>query len=182
MKFDSLPLMINAIVMKPFKSMSIIITLMSFFTSCSSAQKLKDKAPVSHDQVYSQEWVSGLKEVGSGINLFIPFAKEMPEHIQLDSVYFRGKSVQLEKIAGENTLYVGRFTTEFNQKQDIVMSNDPNEEYGNQAPILKKKFPFDLKDSECVVSYQDGSKTHYFKIENIIEKQPQYYPSAPIRQ
>lgn len=150
-----------------------------FFTNCSTAQKLQNTAPVSFGEVYSQKWVAGVKGGGSGINLFIPVSEEIPENIQMDSVYFRGKVVKLERVTGENPMFVGRFVTEFNQKEDITMSSDPKEEYGNQAPKLDKKSHFDLKDSECVISYKDGTDTKYFKIENITEQKVEHFPSAP---
>lgn len=156
--------------------------MLSLFSSCTSAQKLQTESPINNAEVYFQKWVAGVKDGGSGIDLFIPLLNKLPKNVELDSVYFRGKSARLEKVEAENILYVGRFKTSFNQKPDIVMSSDPNEEYGNQLPILEKKSPFELKDSECVVSYKDGNGTKYFKIENIIEKQPQYFPSAPNKQ
>jgi hypothetical protein len=170
--------------MKPFsktyfKSLLFVILVMSLFTNCSSAQKLQKNSPIIFGEVYYQSWVAGVEGGGSGINLFIPITKEVPQSIQLDSVYFRGKISKLEATNGELTLFVGRFLSEFNHKQDIIMNSDSNEEYGNQAPILQNKTPFDLKDSECVVSYIHGTKTKYFKIENIIQKQSEYYPTAP---
>lgn len=169
----------NVISMKKFKSTSLLFLLIILFSSCSSAQKLQSEAPIKYGEVYCETWVAGVRGGGSGINLFIPLSKEAPKSVQLDSVYFRGKGTLLEKIEGEKTLYVGRFQTNFNQMQDIVMSSDPNEEYGNEAPNLDEKIPFELKDSECVVSYKNGDETKYFKIVNVIEKQPQHYPSAP---
>jgi hypothetical protein len=179
MKFDLLSLKNKAISMKLFKHIAFLIFLMSLLSNCSSAQKLQEKAPMGYGEVYCEKWVSGVQGGGSGINIFIPISNELPNSIQLDSVYFRGKGSKLEIIKGENTLYVGRFKTSFNQGQDMVMSSDPNDEYGNPVPILKEKIPFVLQDSECVISYKEGSDTKYFRIENIIEKQPQHYPSAP---
>lgn len=148
------------------------------FTNCSTAQRLQKSAPVSLGDVYCQKWVSGVQGGGSGLNLFIPGSKEMPQSIQLDSVYFRGKGTKLEKVQLDNVMYVGRFDNDFNQKKDIVMSHDSEEEYGNQAPLLDTKIPFDLKNSECVVSYKEGTETKYFKIENITQKQPEHFPNT----
>lgn len=165
--------------MKPFKFVFIFILLIFIFTNCSSAQKLQKTAPTSLGEAYCQSWVAGVKGGGSGINLFIPVLNDLPQNIQLDSVYFRGKAAKLELAASNPFLYVGRFSQKFNQKQDIIMSNDPNEEYGNQFPIQEEKTPFDLKETECVVSYKESNVTKYFKIENITEKKPEHYPRAP---
>ncbi|MEZ4792929.1 MAG: hypothetical protein R2783_05565 [Gelidibacter sp.] len=165
--------------MDPLRKISILMTLLFLFTDCSTAQKLQKKAPITIENVYCQKWTAGVKGGGSGINLFIPVSAEMPQTIQLDSVYFRGKAAKLEKTKAQNILYVGRLETNFNSKQNIIMSSDPNEEYGNEPPKLEKKIPFDLNDSECVVSFKEGGETKYFKIENITEKPSQNYPSAP---
>lgn len=165
--------------MKSFKFIVVFTIFATLVSSCSSAQKLQEKAPMTIGDVYFERWVAGVQGGGMGINLFIPVSKEIPATLQLDSVYFRGHSTKLELIQGENPLYVGRFQLKSNQKSDIVMSSDPNEEYGNEAPKIATKFPFELKDTECVVSYKLGNDTKYFKIENIFEKARQYYPSAP---
>lgn len=165
-----------------FKSTLIYFLLSLFaFSGCSSAQRLQTKSPIEYNNVYFQKWVAGVKEGGSGLNLFIPIHDEAPKNIQLDSVYFRGKSALLEKIEGEETLYVGRFKTKFNEKQEAIIKSgsDKSDDSHNSKP--EEKSPFELKDSECVISYKEGNKINYFKIENVLEKQAQKYPSAPNR-
>ena len=148
---------------------------MTSFSQCSSTQNLEDKAPLKIGEVYSQKWIAGVQGGGSGINLFIPTEQSS---ITLDSVYFRNKAVKLEPNPKEGILYIGRFKSEFNQKKGIIMSNEPNAEYGNPLLETKKKTPFELKDTECVISYIHSGKTKYFKIENIAEKRMIPYPSA----
>ena len=75
-----------------------------------------------------------------------------------------------------DALAVGRFKTEANQKQDIIMSNEPYAEYANKVPELPEKIPFELKDDECVVSYLEKNKIKYFKIEGIVKKESTRYP------
>lgn len=162
--------------MKAYKFVSILIIFI--FTNCSTAQKLQKTAPIILGEVYSQSWVAGVKGGGSGINLFIPVLGELPQNMQFDSVYFRGRASKLELATTNPVLYVGRFTEKFKQNQDIIMSIDPMEEYGNQLPT-QQKIPFDLKETECVVSYKESKDTKYFKIDNIIEKKSEHYPSAP---
>lgn len=165
--------------MKTLKSFTILFSTICLFTSCSTAQKLQQEPPFHIENVYSQKWVAGIEGGGSGINLFIPISKEISQNIELDSVYFRGKGVKLELIKGEKPMYIGRFETDFNQKKDIIMSSDPNEEYGNEVLPMNNKIPFKLEDTECVVSFKDQGDIKYFKIENITEKPNQNYPSAP---
>lgn len=153
----------------------IMLVFMASFSHCSSAQKLQKNAPVEFGDVYCQSWVAGVKEGGSGLNLFIPVTDTS---ISLDSVFFRGKVAKLE-FSQENSLYIGRFKTEFNQPKDIILSSDPKEEYANKMLQKETLIPFDLKDDECVVSYKKENDINYYKISNIKQKEPLNYPSAP---
>ncbi len=151
---------------------------MTSFSQCSSAQKLQKEAPDSIGNAYFQKWVSGLKGGGSGINLYIPIEGNFNKTIELDSVYFRGKVTKLVVKPSNPSLYVGRFSSNRSHKGDVIMSDKPHAEYGNELPKYATKIPFELKDNECVVSFKDDNITKYFKIENVIEKQPLYYPKT----
>ena len=144
-------------------SLMILPIIMFSFSQCSSQKKLQDKSPIELQEVYCQSWVAGIQGGGSGINIFIPTNSMTYDHKPLDSVYFRGKSAKLQVIEDKTIVYVGRFITEANKNQDLIMSSDAKEEYGNEMPKGKHGNPFDLKDNECVVSYKVGSKTKYFK-------------------
>lgn len=163
--------------MKSFLNIFTLFFVISLLSNCSSAQKLQTKTPIEIGEVYFQKWNAGVKEGGSGIDLYIPVLAELPTNIQLDSVYFRGSAAKLQKLKDGSNVFVGRFKSDFIQKPDVVMSSDSKEEYGNKAPNINKKIPFDLKDSECALSYKEGRETKYFKIEKIIEKAKQNYPS-----
>lgn len=165
--------------MKQLKTISyslLIFIVTASFSQCSSAQKLQDQAPLKIGQVYYQKWIAGVQGGGSGINIFIPTGNSS---VKLDSVYFRGKVAKLETKPQAETLYIGRFKSDLNQRKDIIMSNEPNAEYGNSIPKPTKNIPFELKENECVISYIQGDKTKYFIIKNIAEKEMIPYPSAP---
>ena len=97
--------------------------------------------------------------------------------IELDSIYFQGNAAKLE--FKNESLVVGRVITDLNKKKDIIMSNEPYAEYGNQVnkPSLKQ-WPT-LKNNQCVISYKEGSKIKYFMIDNMSKKPLLAYPSAP---
>ena len=154
----------------------ILCIIMTSFSQCSSAQKIQENAPIAHNQVYFQKWIAGVQGGGSGINIFIP---TKDTSVQLDSVYFRGKSTKLELTTQGESMYVGRFFTDFNKRKDMIMSSDSKEEMVNELPEIPQKIPFELNDNECIISYLDGDKTKYFKIDNVVEKETIPYPSAP---
>lgn len=160
--------------LKRISSLIVMLLFMASFSQCSTAQKLQKKAPFELGEVYAQEWVAGIKGGGSGINVFIPVSDTS---ISLDSMFFRRQKVKLEFINGNQMQYVGRFSTEFNEPNDIILSSDMKEESKNKVPKLKKEMPFEINDDECIITYKKGDKTMYYKISNIIIKKL-HYPSA----
>ncbi len=165
--------------MKLLANLFLFSLVLTCFTQCSSAQKLEKETPFKIGNAYFQSWVAGVEGGGSGINIFITVEGKSQDKTELDSVYFRGKASKFETKPNNLDLFIGRFSTPFNQKRDLIMSNKPDAEYGNEAPQPNFKIPFDLKDDECVISYKEGNKTKYFRIENVAEKRLQQYPSAP---
>lgn len=161
---------------KYVSSLIVMLVLIASFSQCSTAQKLQEKAPMVLGEAYAQKWTAGIKEGGSGINVFIPVKVNS---VTLDSIYFREQKGKLEFIKGDQDLYVGRFRTDLNQPRDIILSSDMKEESKNRLPKLKEKMPFEFNDDECIVTYQKGNKTLYYKISNIKMEQPLNYPSAP---
>ena len=161
---------------KKIISVSLLSFIMLGFSQCSSTKMLQAEAPITVGKVYYQKWVAGVQGGGSGLNIFIP---SNDVSIVLDSVYFRGKAVKLETKIQDKSLYIGRFKSQFNQKQDLIMSSDSTAEYGNKLPIVEEQIPFELKPDECVVSYMDGNKTKYFRIGNVVEKATMHYPMSP---
>ena len=157
-------------------SVTLLLFVMLGFSQCSSTKKLQAEAPLTIGKVYYQVWIAGIEGGGSGLNIFIP-AKNTS--IVLDSVYFRGKAAKLETKPIDKSLYIGRFISQSNKRQDIIMSSDAKAEYGNKPPIIYKQIPFELKDDECVISYIEGNKAKYFKIVNVVEKASKHYPMAP---
>ena len=149
---------------------------MASFSQCSSKKKLQENTPLAIGKVYFQKWIAGIEGGGAGLNIYIPTEDNS---IELDSVYFRKKAAKLEFKNQNGIIYIGRFISGFNKKKDIVMSNEPNAEFGNEMPKIPLKIPFELKDNECVISYKEGKKTKYFKVSNIVEKDLIPYPSAP---
>ena len=165
--------------MKTLRQITILLlmlVLVTSFSQCSSAQRIDTNPPMAHGKVYAQEWTAGVKEGGSGINIFIPIQEKV---LTLDSMYFRKQIVKLEFNDGDNPMYIGRFKTDVNKAEDIILSSDMSEESKNTLPQTDKDIPFELDDDECVVSYKKGNRTHYYKISNITFKAPLHFPSAP---
>ena len=150
---------------------------MTSFSQCSSSKNpseisLEKTNPITIEKPYFQAWIAGIQGGGSGINLYLPIQDTT---LKLDSAYFRGMTSKVQIV---NTGYVSHFKTALNQKEDIIMSGEGHAEYGNQIPVNKKPFPFQLKENECVISYLEDNRTKYFKIMNLIEMPIELYPST----
>ena len=158
-----------------FKLLALTV-IMSSFSQCSSAQKLQKEAPTAFGNVYCKQWVSGIEEGPSGLNIYI---EVKDSEFQLDSVYFREKGTKLKKDLQNKMQYVGSFVTPSKQKQDIVMSSDSKAEYGNKIPQKAIKIPFELAHNECVVSYKVNGKTKYYKLINIAQIHSLDVPMSP---
>ena len=89
--------------------------------------------------------------------------------ILLDSVYFRNNSsiLKLDK-SDSNLEYVGSLVLP-TKNQNFNLNLDSKKEYGNQAPDISRKIPFELKENEAIVSYLLNKKKFYFKISNVME-------------
>ncbi len=161
--------------MKLLKIFSLTL-LSSLILQCSSAQKLQKEAPISINKIEVQQWMAGIQGGGAGINMEIQVPEKV--NIKLDSVFFRGLRA---KVMPARTDYIAKFISAENQKKDVVMSNKPNAEHGNELPVIIQKSPFELKNNECVISYKEAGAIKYFKYSNVVEKPRQDLPSAPPR-
>ena len=151
------------------KTLPALLVIFSF-TNCANGKKLQETPPAVVDQAYFTTWTGGVRTAGSGYNLFIPVKPN--SDLQLDSVYFRGRKVAIEKEASENGLFVARFkNSSENEGRDIVMHADPRKEYGNKPPVILEKIPFELQPDEAVVLYTKNGKSKYFKITGIRKKE-----------
>lgn len=160
---------------KPLLFSVFLLFVMVSFSQCSSSKKMQKKAPVKIVEVYSQDWVAGIQGGGAGTNVFIKIADGNP--VSLDSLYFRKKVTPLELASNNN--YVAYFLSHTNRgPDDLIMSGNAKEEFGNSMPLKQEKFPFELKDNEAVVSYKDNGKTKYFKIQDIEDRPSLAMPSS----
>ncbi len=135
---------------------SVIVT--ALFTNCGGSKKLQETPPAQFEQAY-------INSSAGYYELFIPVAAIQETQVQLDSVYFRGSKEALVKDEAKGA-YKATFKT---GKRDLIMSSDPKEEYANKAPQMPVKPPFEIKDDEAVIVFNQNNKTRYYKITGIKE-------------
>ncbi|MCX2681192.1 hypothetical protein OOZ15_14665 [Galbibacter sp. EGI 63066] len=148
------------------------------FSQCGSSQGLTENPPFELGEVRSEPWTAGAEKEQEGENIFLPVSNG--KEIVLDSLFYKGKVVKLEKIQRDNYLvYIGRFSKADTKYDDLIMHADPKEEFGNKPPKLNKKIPFELKEGEAVVSYIEDGKTKYYKVKSMRPATPVHYEKAP---
>lgn len=175
--YDLVYFLLKIYVMKRLKIVSgvlAIFILSVFLSNCGGSKTDKSKLtltenpPFSIEEVYSQKWMAGVKEGGSGTNIYISLNNIEPGTL-INEVYFRNKITTAEE--KNNQIFVGYFK---NEQQDIIMDSDATKEANNIPP---QKFPFQLEESEAVLSYTYKGIEYYYKISNIEEKELIAYPS-----
>jgi hypothetical protein len=150
------------------KNISLFILLITgmALTQCSSQKEVVQKnVPFSITEKFYQNWVGG-KEGSSGTYLKIK-GDIKPSTVQFVSVFFHNREQKVNAMFQNGT-----FTIEsnfFQKKDDMNMTGDPAQEYGNKVPVADKDedFPFELKDNEAVLYYNVSGKDYYYKIVDI---------------
>ena len=160
--------------MKKFIAVITSTLIMVFFTQCGSAQFDKTPPFVIIKASY-QNWFGGKPESkGTLVTIEISNASD---RVVFDSIFFKGKIKKLDNTVSDNIHQLsGNFPVTSLSDKNIIMHSDPKEEMANKLPEPRPIYPFILTDNECVISYFIKKKVHYFKIENLKEEKPLYYP------
>ena len=152
--------------MKFLKLLSLPILLFSL-TKCASS-KFEETPPFKVTEATYTNWVGGVPGV-SGTNINITYKAD--KEILFDSIFYKNnrRKVSYKKVKNETSIMAQFSTSTVNNASDLQMHSNSVEEYGNKPPESKTKVPFDLNDSEVVVSYIENKKTKYHKIKNLKE-------------
>mgnify|MGYP006194370579 FL=1 len=132
--------------------------------SCNSTETIVQENNLSASY---QTWVAGVRGGGSGINFYIDLTSELPTHIELKRVIFRGYEVPFEK--QDNLHFQAMIKTPGNQ-QKYEEDNAPN--------VTSPKNDTKLQDNEAILVFSKKGKEYQQKITNVIEKPSLEYPSA----
>lgn len=161
--------------MNQLRAMFIVAAALIFMSmsDCSNKQ-LTENPPFKTGEAYSQEWVAGVEAGGNGVNLVIQI-QEIESGVKIDSVYFRGRRLELATKPGDDNTYVAYLVNP--GKADMTMSDEAGAEYGNPVPDLSDKYK--LEPDECVIQYQHNGKKAFAKITEIARRPALAYPSAP---
>lgn len=144
----------------------ITLTIITFFSCGASKVKAQNEHPF---KVLEATYAF---TVGDQPNLAVTTLKITTniKEIDLDSVYFRNHKAPLKLVdSTENFIFTGSFTTS-TTPHDYILHSDPKQEFGNKPPVTDSKLPFELTDSEAIVSYFYKDKINYYKILEVKEE------------
>ena len=162
-KYNFLALFISAI---------ILLSISASWGTCKMEKEsfvLTQNTPFTVKSSYCQKWVSGIKEGGSGLDIYA-IINDISEGVTLKEFYFRGKSVDVK--TSKDLIFKGYYKNDTNK--GAIMDNNLLIEAANTPPKIS---PFKLENNEAVLSYDYNNKVYYHKILNIEEKQIITYPS-----
>jgi len=160
-----------------FSMIFLFLTLSA--SQCSSAQKLESTSPLDFGEVYYQKHPQAVKDLESMLTIFIPVIGENKDNIELDSVYFKGRSSKLMVADKDPNKYYGKFVIKPKKAEDIILSSDMTEEHENKVTMDNPKIPFELLPNQCIISYKQKGKTKYYKISNVKEIRLNDVPMEP---
>jgi hypothetical protein len=156
--------------MKIFFKIPLISFTFFILSSCGSA---KDKNTHEFQEykpfkILEATYNSTLDEQIGKRSIHIEITIDNP-NIKLDAVYFRNSKSELKlETNSSNQLFVGNIYKKRSNK-DYNLAIDSTKEFGNVAPDISSKIPFELKKNEAVVSYYFKDKKYYFKIRDLQE-------------
>ena len=151
--------------------------LLLSFSNCGGAQNnstlaLEQNPPFKIVEAYTQSWVAGTKEGGSGTNIHLVLS-EMEDDVVVQNVYFRNQILEAKGNINEPNQFVAHL---YNDSQDDIIMDSETIKEAQNTPL--KTFPFSLESNQAIVEYWFGGKRNYYKITNLSQKEMIPYPQA----
>lgn len=162
------------IVMKTIKNISLILALplvIISFAQCASNKpfKLQKTTPFNINEAVSQQYLGG-RQGNKGEKITISISGD--SDIILNNLFYKNSILKLQK--NENGDYTTKLVTSTGKHH--IMHENPQEEYGNKAPVIDDNIPFKLTEKEAVISYLKDGTTFYYKIDNLTKGKLIIYP------
>ena len=153
--------------MKMKKTKYLIFSLGLLLVACSSQKKLETSTPFTLGEVYAQKWIVENSTKDSGYEVVIPIMSLDENEAVLQNLYHKGKMVDISiELRESGMIALAEYTKEELLKKDILV---PESDKGKRKKNSKKMelFPFELQDTEAVLSYLQKDKVRYIKLTGI---------------
>ncbi len=149
----------------------VFFTLLLNFTNCKT-QSIQQEAPFTLVEKSYFKWAGGKKgDQGTTIKIVGNFETTS---LGFSSIYFQNyKFKVIPEIKANTFTLIGNRSS---LKEDINMSGNALDEYGNKPPKLDEKIPFDLQKDEAVIEYSINGQIYFHKIKGVKQLETVYYP------
>lgn len=121
-------------------------------------------------EIYSQEWVAGIRGGGAGINIFINLNSSIENEIVLKKIQYKTYEVPVIKV--NELSYVARIDT----GQNKLKASDADKGIYDED-ITINKTDFNLKNKQAILFYKKGNKYFSKIIDYVEEREMITYPS-----
>lgn len=157
--------------MKTILTLFLTLTLFQNCTSQKGTLQAQKKFPIVMKEVNQQNWVAGIRGGGSGTNVTILFSKEVPSTIILRQLFYQNTRVEALKISSTEFQFLFRGKANWQRNDEEIVDGDNN---GTSEAVIIP--PITIGENEALLEYLDKGKKKYYKITNIVQKEPLAYP------
>ena len=161
--------------MKKIQKISKILLIAIFligFVQCKT-QDVAQKVPFEITQKTYFYFVGGTKGT-NGTTIKIVGTAET-RNVTFSTIFFQNHEYKISpEYKGDRFILTGGKTAM--SKPNLDLYGNPISEYGNTAPKVEKKIPFDLEKNEAILVYNINGKDFYYKITDIEALDTVIYP------
>lgn len=137
-------------------------------SGCSVKKKLEISAPFTLGETFAQEWLTEEIPTKSGYDVIIAIVSLDEDEAVLHNLYHQGMMTDINIEMREIGMVA---VAEFPAKDQVQTTGQLNEE----------PFPFELRETEAVLSYVRKDKVRYIKINGIRQNPVVTYPTALVK-
>lgn len=160
---------------------SCILISLLLLVGCSSQKKLEIAAPFSLGEVYGQKWMIEDNLKDSGYEVIIPIMSLDENEAVLQNLYHKGKMVNLSiELRDEAIIAIAEYTKEDLLKKDMLVPESSKKKRRKDSEKMEL-FPFELLETEAVLSYLQKDKVKYVKLTGIRQNPVVVYSSLKAR-
>ncbi|TMM58905.1 hypothetical protein FEE95_05595 [Maribacter algarum] len=159
----------------------LILISSILIVACSSQKKLETSAPFTLGEVYGQNWIVENAAKDSGYEVVIPVMSLDENEAVLQNLYHKGKMVDISiELRDFGMIALAEYSKEDLLKKDILVPEAPNSKKKKDNKKMEL-FPFELRDTEAVLSYLQKDKVKYIKLSGIRQNPVVIYESLKAR-
>ena len=155
----------------PLLSRSKYFVWMLLVISACKTQDRSASVPFDIEEKTYFHWVVE-QEGKSGTRIRITgTAKTM--NLSFSKIFFQNHAYEVvPEFRGNGFVLEGEFSE---VRPERKLHADPRVEYGNPAPLIGEKIPFDLEEDEAVILYTVSGQESFFKVSGMHRQQTQYF-------